>query len=97
MTESSRLLDLFIELCAIPSPPATERAVADRITRELDAIGLEWDEDGSGPAIGSTAGTSLPASGRTDGGTPIFLCAHLDTVPLAGPSSSRWWRGRHRP
>ena len=26
----SRVLDLFIELCAIPSPPGEERAVADR-------------------------------------------------------------------
>jgi tripeptide aminopeptidase len=85
VTESSRLLDLFIELCAIPSPPGRERAVADRITRELDAIGLEWDEDRSGPAIGSTAGNVLcRLPGGSDGGVPIFLCAHFDTVPLAG-------------
>jgi len=81
----SRVLDLFIELCAIPSPPGEERAVADRITRELDAMGLEWDEDGSGPTIGSTAGNVLcRLPGSTDGGVPIFLCAHFDTVPLDG-------------
>ncbi len=82
---TSRVVDLFLELCAIPSPPGEERAVADRVTRELDSIGLEWDEDASGPAIGSTAGNvycRLPAN--ADGGLPIFLCAHFDTVPLDG-------------
>ena len=82
---TSPLLDLFLELCAIPSPSGEERAVVDRVTRELDALGLRWDEDDVGPMIGSTAGNvlcSLP--GRVDGGAPIFLCAHFDTVPLAG-------------
>jgi tripeptide aminopeptidase len=82
----SRLLELFVELCAIPSPPGDERAVADRVTQELDAIGLEWDEDGSGSAIGSNAGNVLcRLPGRADHGIPIFLCAHFDTVPLTGP------------
>ena len=82
---TSRVVDLFLELCAIPSPPGQERAVADRIIRELDAIGLEWDEDGCGPAIGSTAGNVLcRVPGNVGGGVPIFLCAHLDTVPLDG-------------
>ena len=82
---TSRLTELFLELCAIPSPPGDERAVADRVTRELDAIGLAWEEDDVGPAIGSSAGNvvcRLP--GRSDGGVPIFLCAHFDTVPLEG-------------
>src|SRR6187551_1892188 len=81
----SRVVELFLDLCAIPSPPGEERAVADRVTRELDAMGLEWDEDDCGPTIGSTAGNVLcRLPGRTDDGTPIFLCAHFDTVPLAG-------------
>jgi len=81
---TSRVVDLFLDLCAIPSPPGQERAVADRITRELDAIGLEWDEDGCGPAIGSTAGNVLCRLPGNVEGVPIFLCAHFDTVPLAG-------------
>ena len=82
---TSRVVDLFLDLCAIPSPPGEERAVADRVTRELATIGLEWDEDDSGAAIGSTAGNVLcRVPGRSDEGTPIFLCAHFDTVPLAG-------------
>ena len=83
---TSRLTDFFLELCAIPSPSGEERAVADRVTRELDAIGLAWDEDDSGPGIGASAGNvlcRLPGRGE-NGGTPMFLCAHFDTVPLAG-------------
>ena len=81
---TSRVVDLFLELCAIPSPPGQERAVADRITRELDAIGLEWDEDACGPAIGSSAGNVLCRLPGNVDGVPIFLCAHFDTVPLDG-------------
>jgi tripeptide aminopeptidase len=81
----TRALELMLELCAIPSPPGEERAVADRVIAELESLGLAWDEDGCGPSIGSTMGNilcRLPARG--EGGTPIFLCAHLDTVPLDG-------------
>jgi len=82
----SKALDLFLELAAIPSPPGEERAVADRVTRELRGLGLEVDEDDAGGRIGSTSGNLLcRLPGRGAGGTPIFLCAHLDTVPPQGP------------
>jgi len=82
---ATRVLDLFTELCALPSPPGEERAVADRVLAELRALGLDTREDDTGPTIGSSAGNlhcRLP--GGNGAGTPIFLCAHLDTVPPAG-------------
>jgi tripeptide aminopeptidase len=80
------VLELFTELCATPSPPGEERAVADRVIRELRALGLDVEEDESGAAIGSTTGNLLcRLPGRLAGGTPIFFCAHLDTVPPQGP------------
>ncbi len=80
------VLELFLELAAIPSPPGQERAVADRVTGYLDALGLEWDEDDAGPAIDSTMGNILcRLPGRAGGGVPLLLCAHLDTVPPSGP------------
>src|SRR5205823_6770701 len=52
----------------------------------LRALALDVDEDGAGPSIGSTAGNLLCRLEPTDEtGTPIFLCAHLDTVPPDGP------------
>ncbi len=79
-------LDLFLELCATPSPPGEERAVADRVGAYLDELGLAWDEDDAGTEIGSTAGNILcRLPGRRDGGVPLMLCAHLDTVPPSGP------------
>jgi tripeptide aminopeptidase len=82
---TSPLLDFFLELCATPSPPGQERAVVDRVGSFLTQLGLEWDEDDAGSRIGSSAGNvycRLPDA--EDGGTPIFLCAHTDTVPLDG-------------
>ena len=79
-------LTLFLELCSIPSAPGEERAVADHVTAYLRRLGLEVEEDDAGSRIGSDAGNlfcRLP--GRANGGTPIFLCAHLDTVPPQGP------------
>ena len=53
---------------------------------ELDDIGLAWDEDDAGAVVGSTMGNILcRLPGRSGEGTPIFLCAHLDTVPADGP------------
>jgi tripeptide aminopeptidase len=79
------VLELFLELAAIPSPSGEERAVADRVCASLDGIGLEWDEDDAGAVVGSTMGNVLcRLPGRVEGGTPILLCAHLDTVPPSG-------------
>ncbi len=80
-----RVLDLFLDLAAIPSPPGEERAVADRVTAELRALGVAVEEDGCGPAIGSSAGNLYACLEPTAEGTPIVLCAHLDTVPPQGP------------
>ena len=80
------MLDLFLELAAIESPPGQERAVADRVIAELHGLGLDVDEDDAGPKIDSTIGNLLcRLPGRAGVGTPIFLCAHLDTVPPQGP------------
>jgi tripeptide aminopeptidase len=75
------VVTLFCELAAIPSPPGEERRVADRVAAYLDELGIDVDEDGAGALVGSTMGNLLARAGPTNGGTPIFLCAHLDTVP----------------
>jgi tripeptide aminopeptidase len=78
------VLELFLELAAIPSPPGDERAVADRVLAALRGLGLEPDEDGAGNTIGSTMGNIYARLEPTTDGTPLFFCAHLDTVPPSG-------------
>ena len=83
--ERERLLSDFVRLCEIESPSGSERAMADAVAEELRALGLEVEEDESGPETGSDSGNLLtripgPADRRT-----VLLCAHLDTVPLEAP------------
>jgi tripeptide aminopeptidase len=70
------VVDLFLELAAIASPPGEERAVADVVVRYLRELGLAADEDGFGNVYARIEPTAE--------GTPLFLCAHLDTVPPDG-------------
>jgi tripeptide aminopeptidase len=80
---TSPMLDLFLELCAIPSPSGQERAVADHVGAFLTELELAWDEDDTAEELEGTAGSiycRLPATGG-ESGIPIFLCAHTDTVP----------------
>jgi tripeptide aminopeptidase len=76
---------LFTELAAIPTPPGEERPVADRVLKYLSDLGLDPSEDGAGAQIGSNMGNVYARIEPTAEGAPIFLCAHLDTVPPEGP------------
>ena len=77
---------LFTDLAALPSPPGSERAVADYVLAYLRALGLDVAEDDAGARIDSTIGNlycRLAPEGDGEG-TPLFFCAHLDTVPPQG-------------
>jgi tripeptide aminopeptidase len=78
-TWAPEVLDLFLELAAIPSPSGEEAPVARVIGSYLSDLGLEHETDEAGNVL-----TQLPASANGDG-TPLFLCAHMDTVPPLGP------------
>jgi tripeptide aminopeptidase len=82
---AQEVLDLFVELAALPTPPGDERAAADVVLRYLRDLGLEPDEDDAAARIGSNTGNVYARIEATAAGTPIFLCAHLDTVPPSGP------------
>ena len=79
---TSPFVDLFLELCSIPSPSGRERVVADRVGRTLTELGLEWEEDDAAVRLdGDTGNLYCRIPPTNGGGTPIFLCAHTDTVP----------------
>jgi tripeptide aminopeptidase len=83
--EKDRLLADFERYCSIESVSGNERAMADAITADLRALGLEVTEDASGGETGSNAGNLLARIEGPDGARTILLCAHLDTVPLSAP------------
>jgi tripeptide aminopeptidase len=83
--DRERLLADFVRYCEIESPSGRERAIADAVRADLEALGLEVTEDGSGAETGSDAGNLLARVEGPPGARTILLCAHLDTVPLDAP------------
>jgi tripeptide aminopeptidase len=83
--ERERLHADFVALCGIESPSLRERSVADAVIAGLEAAGLEVEEDSSAAIVGSDAGNLLARIPGPEGAPAVLLCAHLDTVPLAGP------------
>jgi tripeptide aminopeptidase len=83
--ERERLVADFVRLCEIESPSGDERAMADAVTADLRGIGLEVDEDDTAEETGAGAGNLLARLAGPEGAPTIMLCAHIDTVPLAGP------------
>jgi len=84
--EAEGALGLFLELAAIPSPSRRERAVMDRCIAHLRDLGLDPQEDAP-PLPGDEAGNVICRIPATAGetGTPIMLCAHVDTVQPTAP------------
>ncbi len=77
---------LMARLCEIPSPSREEGAVAEAVRAELAQLGAEVHEDGAGETISAGCGNIVGRFAPTaEGGVPIMLGAHLDTVPLSGP------------
>lgn len=80
-----RVAQLFVSLCEIPSPSREEGAVAAAVREELASLGAEVTEDGAARSIPAGCGNIVARFPATvEGGVPIALCAHLDTVPHGG-------------
>jgi tripeptide aminopeptidase len=81
------VLELFVRLASVQSAPGEERAVADLCLGHLRSLGLEVDEDGAAEELGGSAGNLYCRLEATEGetGTPLFFCAHIDTVPPEAP------------
>ncbi len=80
-----RMLERFVRLCEIASPTGEERAIADAVLQELEALGIEVAEDDSALAARAGAGNLVARVPGRDPGRWLMFCAHLDTVPHEGP------------
>jgi tripeptide aminopeptidase len=78
------MYERFARLCEIPSITGDERAVADAVTAELTALGLEVDEDDCAEAARAGAGNLLCRVAGS-GERSVLFAAHLDTVPHEEP------------
>jgi tripeptide aminopeptidase len=83
--ERERLVADFVRLCEVESPSGDERGMADAVTQELRTLGLEVEEDDSADETGAGAGNLLARLPGPEKAPTVLLCAHIDTVPLAGP------------
>ncbi len=78
-----RLFETFVRLCEIRSPTGEEREVADTISAELRALGIEVSEDdAAGPAEAGAGNLLARLPGRSE--EWVMFCAHIDTVPHRG-------------
>jgi tripeptide aminopeptidase len=78
-------LELFLQLVRVSSPPGGEREVVDLCAAYLRDLGLECVEDDAAGPLGGTAGNLYCRIPPTAAGTPLFFCAHTDTVPHEAP------------
>ena len=67
------------------APPSASGRSPRPCARSSRALGLEVEEDDTGAETGSEAGNLLARIPGPEDARTILLCAHLDTVPLAGP------------
>lgn len=80
MIEVDRLRELFLELVQIDSLSRREGRVAERLARELRALGAEVEFDGAGAAVDGEVGNLIAHVPGTTTAPPLLLCAHMDTV-----------------
>jgi tripeptide aminopeptidase len=83
--QAPQVLRTFMDLAAIPSPARDEGRAAMWCRGYLEGIGLTVEEDDAATTIpggGAGSGNLLVRLPATAPGTPIFLCAHIDTVAL---------------
>lgn len=75
-----KIAEEFLELVKINSNTRNERAMADILTRKLEALGCNVTEDNVGCKIGGNAGNLYAVLPGTMPGS-VLLTAHMDRVP----------------
>ncbi|HNW25128.1 MAG TPA: M20/M25/M40 family metallo-hydrolase [Candidatus Cloacimonas sp.] len=74
------VVSYFLELIAIDSESKNERAIADKLKKDLKELGAIVEEDDCGAKIDGNAGNLYAYFPGVTNKKPILLCAHCDTV-----------------
>src|SRR5207253_3610853 len=77
VADRDRLTRTFVRLARIDSPALDEGAVAKAVTGELEALGWQVLDDGTGPQVGNLL-ARRPHPGHNP--VPLLLSTHLDVV-----------------
>lgn len=75
-----RLAKEFLTLAQISSPSYRERELGNYLIRRLRELGLSVEEDDAGERIGGNCGNVFARLEGLVDCSPIFFCAHMDTV-----------------
>lgn len=82
--QQHELINLFLQLCRIPSPPLGEAAVAEMIMQIFKTAGIEAEYDSYGNIIARLPGTEGYADKQ-----PLLLSAHMDVIGGSEPVNPR--------
>lgn len=81
MINQERLVQSFIEMCRVNTPPRQEKALVDRIQPRLEALGFACIRDHAHDKTGGDCGNLIASlRGSVQGAASIFFSAHFDTV-----------------
>ena len=80
MIHKQRVLDSFLEYVQIDSETGNEKAMAERMTEELRALGGVVSTDSAGEAVGSNGFNVYARFEGTLPGEVLLYAAHMDTV-----------------
>ncbi|MFZ0088334.1 MAG: M20/M25/M40 family metallo-hydrolase, partial [Solirubrobacteraceae bacterium] len=80
LSRDAPIIDLFLELVAVPSPSGRERALAEQIRDWLSHHGVAADFDRAGEVNGSDAGNLIATIPGAPGAPTYLFVAHMDTV-----------------
>ena len=80
MINAERLLDTFLRYVQIDSESGNEKAMGERLVKDVKALGLEPITDKAGETFGSNGFNVFFRFPGTLPGDPFVLSAHMDTV-----------------
>jgi tripeptide aminopeptidase len=77
---TQRLVDQFVTMAKISSPPRQECAMAIYLQRELEELGFAVEFDSAAEKVGGNTGNLIATLNGNRDAEPLMFCCHMDTV-----------------